>query len=55
MTRWIACLALAEAMTMTSGVFLFGTLLLATAVLLTCNLLEDLATQSQQSPAKAEA
>lgn len=53
MTRWIATLALAEALTMTSGVFLFGTLLLATSILLTCNLLEEIAVSP--APAKAEA
>ena len=55
MNRWIARLALAEAMTMTSGVFLFGTILLAVAALLTCNLLEDIAAQSSQTPVKAKA
>lgn len=55
MTRWIARLALAEALTMTSGVFLFGTILLAMSVLLTCNLFDELAVQPQQTPAKAEA
>jgi hypothetical protein len=57
MKRWIARLALAEAMTMTSGVFLFGTILLGIAALLTCNLLDELAAQPQQTPApvKAEA
>ena len=55
MKRWIARLALAEAMTMTSGVFLFGTILLAIAALLTCNLVDEIAAQSAQTPAKAEA
>jgi hypothetical protein len=55
MKRWIARLALAEAMTMTSGVFLFGTILLALAALLTCDLLDEIATQAPQTPVKAEA
>jgi hypothetical protein len=55
MKRWIARLALAEAMTMTSGVFLFGTILLALAALLTCDLLDEIATQPPQTPVKAEA
>jgi hypothetical protein len=55
MKRWIARLALAEAMTMTSGVFLFGTILLAIAALLTCNLVDEIAAQPAQTPVKAEA
>lgn len=55
MKRWIARLALAEAMTMTSGLFLFGTILLAIAALLTCDLLDEITAQPQQTPVKAEA
>jgi hypothetical protein len=55
MKRWIARLALAEAMTMTSGVFLFGTILLALAALLTCDLLDEIAAQPPRTPVKAEA
>jgi hypothetical protein len=55
MARWIARLTLGGAMTMTSGVFLFGTILLAIAALLTCNLLEEIAVQPPQAPMKAEA
>ncbi len=55
MKRWIARLALAEAMTMTSGVFLFGTILLGVAALITCNLIEEIAAQPSQAPVKAEA
>lgn len=39
---------------MTSGVFLFGTILLATAALLTCHLADELAAQPPQAPVKAE-
>jgi hypothetical protein len=53
MTRWIARFALAEALTMTSGVFLLGTLLLATSLLLTCNLFDEIAAQPP-APVKAE-
>lgn len=55
MKRWVVRLALAEAMTMMSGVFLFGTLLLAVAALLTCNLADEIAAQPPQTPVKAEA
>jgi len=55
MKRWIARLALAEAMTMTSGVFLFGTILLAIAALLTCDLLDEIAAQPAPTPTEAEA
>lgn len=55
MSRWIATLALAEALTMTSGVFLFGTILLATSMLLTCNLLNEIAAQPAHSPVNVEA
>lgn len=40
---------------MASGVFLFGTIMLATAALLTCNLADELAAQPPQAPLKAEA
>jgi hypothetical protein len=55
MTRWIVTLSLAEVLTLTSGVFLFGALLLATALLLTCNLLEEVAARPPRAPVKAEA
>jgi hypothetical protein len=55
MTRWIARLALAEAMTMTSGVFLFGTILLCVAALLTCDLLDEIAARPARTPAEADA
>ena len=55
MIRWIATLSLAEALTMTTGVFLFGALLLATAVLLACNLCDEITAQPIQAPVKVEA
>lgn len=55
MKRWIARLTLAGAMTMTSGIFLFGAIALAVAALLICNLADEITVQPAQTPLDAEA